>query len=86
MHLSVTFAGLGYKNLSKCIESEYQGVKLLGPHVWLEVNNEILHVEHTIVSVFYGRRMYVCMYINLDDHLLHSIVLTRFILNVIVGL
>ena len=82
MHLSVTFAGLGYKNLSKCIESEYQGIKLLGPHVWLEVNNEILHVKHIIVSVFYGRSMYI----NLDDHLLHSIVLTRFILNVIVGL
>ena len=57
MHLSITFDGLGYKNLSKCIESKYRPYKLLGFHVQLVVNGESLRVQHVIVSVFYDQSM-----------------------------
>ena len=59
MYLSITFVGLWYKNLSKCIESKYQEYKLLGSRVQLVVNNERLRVKYIIVSVFYDRSMCV---------------------------
>ena len=40
------------------MESKHWVIKLLGAHVWLEVNNEVLRTKHIAVSVFYGWNMY----------------------------
>ena len=59
MHLSITFVGLRYKNLSKSLKISIECVKLLGSCVQREVRRERLRVRYIIVSVFYDQSVRV---------------------------
>ena len=59
MHRSVTFVGLGCKNLSKVLKISIECIKLSGYCVQLVVNRERLCVRHILVGVLHRRSTYV---------------------------
>ena len=58
MHLSITFVGLWYKNLSKALKVSIEYIKLLGSCVQRGSKSERFRVKYIIVSVFYDWSMH----------------------------